>query len=279
MLFSPNGYSPPLPSPLKIGMVHIDRIGDRFETKSFKLVGVHLDDILKWQEHIKGVRSKLAKTSLALARLKRTLPQDIKLQVYNSLFKCHMDYCLPIWGECSSSDKRSLFTMQKKTIRNITQSKYNSHTDPIFKQLKILKFEDHLKLSQGTLMFGISLGSHPKSISELFNRSDNFDRNLEYVKDKIPYTYLQKQVPYSLVSSWNSLPVAFRGWLKEEQEQARKVKRLNNNSTPTLVSTGNNYNLNKFRLNSFKLAMTQTTLSKYSFSIHCHNKSCRDCSA
>ena len=39
-----------------------------------------------------------------------------------------------------------LFKIQKKTIRIITNSKYNAHTEPIFKALTILKLEDLYKL-------------------------------------------------------------------------------------------------------------------------------------
>ena len=35
-----------------------------------------------------------------------------------------------------------LFKLQKKAIRNVSNSKYNSHTDPLFKSLGFLKLED-----------------------------------------------------------------------------------------------------------------------------------------
>ena len=71
MLFTPNNTSPPFSKPLKIDNINIERIGLRFPTRSFKLVGIKLDDMLKWGEHANGVRSKLASTSYAIARLKK----------------------------------------------------------------------------------------------------------------------------------------------------------------------------------------------------------------
>ena len=52
MLFGLNNSSVPLPFPLKIQGVSIERIGYRFPVKSFKLVRVMLDDFLNWGEHI-----------------------------------------------------------------------------------------------------------------------------------------------------------------------------------------------------------------------------------
>ena len=51
MVFGPNGSSNPLPSPLTIQGTNIERIGNRFPTKFFKLVGIRLDDQLNWSEH------------------------------------------------------------------------------------------------------------------------------------------------------------------------------------------------------------------------------------
>ena len=114
MVFGPNGNSNPLPFPLKIQGTNIERIGNRFSTKFFKLVGVKLDDQLNWSEHSNYVSGKVAKANYGLARAKKILPTDLKLMVYNSLIKCHLDYCLSIWGDCCSSNKRGLLKLQKK---------------------------------------------------------------------------------------------------------------------------------------------------------------------
>ena len=66
-----------LPHPLEIEGVEIERIGNRFPTKSFKLVGVHLDDNLNWNEHTSHVRGKLSKTNYGLARAKKNPPSHI----------------------------------------------------------------------------------------------------------------------------------------------------------------------------------------------------------
>ena len=208
MLFTPNNTSPPFSKPLKIDNINIERIGLRFPTRSFKLVGIKLDDMLKWGEHANGVRSKLASTSYAIARLKKTVPRDIKLQMFNSLFKCHTDYCLPIWGNCPASNKKSILNLQKKTIRNINSSKYNAHTDPIFKKLKILKFEDSYTFATSLLMFQVALGTHPSTILDLFNKSANFDRNLEFILTRNDKYHL-KSIPNSLILIWNNLAMAF----------------------------------------------------------------------
>ena len=51
--------------------------------------------------------------------------------------------------------------IQKKAIRIITSSRYNSNTEPLFKQLNMLKLEDLLKLQQLKFYFKFNEGSLP----------------------------------------------------------------------------------------------------------------------
>ena len=51
------------------------------------------------------------------------------------------------WCNVSLKSNR-VFALQKKAVRIITCSKYNDHTEPLFKTLKLLKFKDLLKLRE-----------------------------------------------------------------------------------------------------------------------------------
>ena len=107
MVFGPNGNSVPLPKNLNIAGETIERICDRFPTKHFKFVGVLLDDNINWNEQFKLVKNNIAKVSYNLARAKRCIPEHIKLLIYNSLIRCHLEYWLPIWGDLSSANKKN----------------------------------------------------------------------------------------------------------------------------------------------------------------------------
>ena len=51
----------------------------------------------------------------------------------------HIYFCITAWG----FNLKRILKLQKKAIRVISLSKYNSHTDPLFKQLSILRV-DHI---------------------------------------------------------------------------------------------------------------------------------------
>ena len=67
--------------------------------------------------------------------------------LYHSLIHSHFSYGLLVWENASKSIIHSSKILQKRAISN---AKYNSHTDPLFKSCGILKLED-LYLQQSLL--------------------------------------------------------------------------------------------------------------------------------
>ncbi len=79
-----------------------------------------------------------------LNRLKRFLPIQTKIIIYNSLVLSHLNFGILLWGfKCET-----VFKLQKQIVRISILSKYNAHTDAIFKHLKLLKVSDILKLQE-----------------------------------------------------------------------------------------------------------------------------------
>ena len=60
------------------------------------------------------------------------------------------------------------FKLQKKVIRIITLSKYNSHSEPHFKSLKLLKIKDILKLQQLKFIYKLLNKSIPKYFESMY---------------------------------------------------------------------------------------------------------------
>ena len=103
--------------------------------KEFNFLGVVLDTHLTWDAHLNYIIKKISKVSGILSRLKHFLPQDILLMLYNTLALPHLNYGILAWGHKSEK----LLTIQKRVVRLVTCSKYNAHTEPLCKKLKILQ--------------------------------------------------------------------------------------------------------------------------------------------
>ena len=111
---------------------------------SFEFLGITIDESLTWNDHICKIQKKIAKILGVMNRVKRFLPTETLLVIYNSLVLSHLLYGVLLWGLKSNR----LMKLQKRAIRIITKSKYNSHTNPLFKQLSLLKLDDILHLQE-----------------------------------------------------------------------------------------------------------------------------------
>ena len=128
---------------IKMNSIPIERVNE------FNLLGITLDERLNWKPHINKISFKLARINGILARLKHTFPTDILRLLYNSLFLPYLNYGVIIWGR----NQPRITKLQKRAVRLINKSKYNSHTEPIYKNMKLLKFDDIFKLNCLKLFF------------------------------------------------------------------------------------------------------------------------------
>lgn len=106
--------------------------------KEFNFLGVLFDECMTWKSHINKICSKLSCTIGTLNRLKRFLPNYTLNTLYNALVLPHINYGILTWG----NNLNRVQKLQKWAVRVITNSKYNAHTDPLFKKLNLLKATD-----------------------------------------------------------------------------------------------------------------------------------------
>ena len=163
-------YMPSVKTDFKlfIDQSEIERIGTNCNTKSFKFVGVYLDETLSWDQHINNLNSKLSSANFALNQVKHFLPQRIMKSIYTTMFQSHIQYSDIIWGISSNKSINNIIVKQKKAIRTICGAKYNAHTDPLFAKLKILKFKDLTVLNICQFVIKLLMKKLPQSFTSIF---------------------------------------------------------------------------------------------------------------
>ena len=139
MLFSRQNIE--LPDKFKILKKKIDRV------KEVRFLGVIVDEKLNWSAHINTLKSKMSRYIGILCKIKKLLPIQVKMQIFQSLIQSHLNYCSIVWGFTAKSNIESLFRIQKKGIRAIVPGFINykyrdgelpGHTKPYFNEYKIL---------------------------------------------------------------------------------------------------------------------------------------------
>ena len=111
----------------------------------FNFLGITINEQLNWTKHIDILSAKIAKTVGILNTLKHVLPTNILKMIYNTLILCHLNYGILLWGGGGGGGLSIMINFtnsKKKAIRSITSSNFLAHSEPIFKQLHLLKSYD-----------------------------------------------------------------------------------------------------------------------------------------
>lgn len=135
---------------------------------STKFLGIHVDNHLTWHNHVSSINKKIAQALMAIKKAKHHLTPTALKTLYYSLIHPHLIYGITLWGNASKSTLRKTQTLQKRAIRYITQSNYNAHTEPLFKQLSILKIPEIHHHQIATFMYDYHTGKLPQSFHNAF---------------------------------------------------------------------------------------------------------------
>ncbi len=97
--------------------------------------------------------------------------------LYYSYIHSHIIYGLFIWGPLiAKSNLKRITVSQKKAVRIVSNSSYNSTTSPIFKSLKILKIEDMINVELTKFGYLFTKSQLPTPLMSLFKPNSNNHR-------------------------------------------------------------------------------------------------------
>ena len=103
---------------------------------SFNLLGVVIDEHLTLKCYTDKIANKISKNIGVLNQFKHYLPIQTLRTLYCSMIQTHLKYGNLAWGiECNRLNK-----FKKWTLGTICLSKYNDHTEGLFKERKLLTF-------------------------------------------------------------------------------------------------------------------------------------------
>ena len=237
---------------LSINGIPLQRIGEGCSETSTKFLGIYLDESLSWKAHISHINKKISRALFAIKQIKHVFPYEILQTLYHALIFPHIEYGIIAWGSASSSILRATSMLQKRAIRSINKSAYNSHTEPLFKSSNIMKIEDVYKYKMALFMFDFSHGRLPLSFDSMFkftHEIQNYRVTRQSHKIYIPRCkgeFVRKLPYHTLPSAWNI-------WSE-------------------LICSD-------ITRNKFKHKLKSTFIDTYLNIVKCSNKQCKDCRA
>ena len=198
----------------------------------FVFLGLTVDESLTWKAHIQDTANKISKTIGILNKLKKFLPENILKMIYTSLILSRLYYCNLVWGH----KPQRIIQLQKRAVRIISNSKYNAHTDPIFKKLKLLKVTDIHNLCKLKFFFKLENNQLPPYFWHyMFTANKTSTRNKDPYQQLVPKTTLFSEcIRFSLPILLRNTPPLIK----------RKVQTHSFNGYTTYIK---NYMLDKYK--------------------------------
>ena len=142
-------------------------------------------------------------------------------------------YGISVWGGSPNKCLDRLIVLQKKAIRHVFNTKYNSHTNPLFIRLGCLQLPDAYVLQCSKMGYKRKMNTLPDYHAsrlqfnhELRQSSTRQDDDIALIK---PNSFLIiNSFNYKVGSAWNNIPSDIKSKLKykkrSEKRFASKIK-------------------------------------------------------
>ena len=181
-----------------------------FPVDSIKYLGMYIDKYLSWNIHIQQL--KLSRANGILSKLRHNAPIGICLQVHYAICYSHLIYGCNIWGLTTDANLKIIEVLQKTCLRIMTFSDFNSHTNPLFLQLKLLKVLDIIKQQQLKLVYEFYKNLLPTDLQSIFElnsdihsyQTNSAHKHLLHIPRIYTATFGNKSIKYHCPILWNA---------------------------------------------------------------------------
>ena len=181
-----------------------------FPSETVKDLGVTLDPLLSYDEHITKTISSCMSRLGQINRVKHVLDRQTLITVINALVFSKLFYCSNVWANTTGKNINKLQSVQNFACRIVSGARKYDHVTPLLKELRWLPVATQLYYRSATMAFKCMTGCVPAYISSQFIKrqevSNHHTRNSQQLNIPLLKTATgQRTFYYKIVSLWNSL--------------------------------------------------------------------------
>ena len=124
MLFKSKGRYSVITKDLIINEVKISQV------EKTKFLGVYIDNVLSWKDHIQYIEGKIARSFGAVIKARKVFNQETLRTLYYTFIYHYFNYCVKAWGNTYASYLDPLSKLQNRALRVITGSPRRTRLAP-----------------------------------------------------------------------------------------------------------------------------------------------------
>lgn len=181
------------------------------QVSTHKILGMIIDDKLRWQPHIENLCRQVNKNLFLLSKLQSIISKDARKMFYNAHIKPHIDYASVIWDGCSEALFKRINSRHRRAAKLILPDP-SLTTEEKLADLNMFELEQQFLYNKAVFMHKIVHSQAPEYLTHLFkpttSRYSHFKQNLAYTKPRIDI--FTTSLSYSGAYLWNSLPLCLK---------------------------------------------------------------------
>lgn len=203
VLFASHRKKGPRLCTLKIGGVEIEQV------HRYKYLGITLDASLHWAPHIEELSRKLAYGCYTLINARKHFNKETLRIIYFSVFHSHLTYCIESWGFTYASYLAPINILQKRALKIMLSVPRTSPSAPIFKELKIMPFEQVRDYKTAILVNRVLTTNTPyqSAVFTMPLRDTRHACNNNINFPKVHNVYGRRLISFIGAKVWNHLPM------------------------------------------------------------------------
>jgi hypothetical protein len=175
-------------------------------TSHSKLLGITMDENLRWSYHVNEVCNKIARVSYMLRRLSHICSDQILLNVYYGFAYPVLKYNNIFWGNSSKTNLIRVFKLQKQALRSMLKLSPITSCRTLFQNLKILTFPSMIIYEAC-----IFVRKHELYFATNTLRHNHNTRNRDQLITRAHSSTLYEKGPNNLcIKAFNSIPIVLQ---------------------------------------------------------------------
>ena len=152
-------------------------------TKTYKYLGIIVDEKFSWADHINAVCKKLSQAAGIIFKVRYLLSRDALMLLYHSLVGQKLRYGLICWATATNFLLNKVDVLHNKIVRYLTFSKACSRVWPLYCKLNVLSLDILIELEWGKVMYKFQNDMLPKAFDCYFRRPSHHHAT-RYAKQK-----------------------------------------------------------------------------------------------
>ena len=144
-----------------------------------KILGIVLDNQLKFDKHVENISQKASRKLNALARVTNYMELPKRRILINTFFKAQFNYCPAVWMFHSCSLNNKINRLHERCLRMIYNDKYSNFEELLVKDNSVSIHHNNIH-TLATEIYKVAKGICPEIMSEIFKLRESTHYNLRH---------------------------------------------------------------------------------------------------